>query len=107
MIANGDIRSRSDASRIAALTGVDGVMSARGILSNPAMFAGYDVTPRECVERWVQLSLGTGTPFPTFHHHLTYMCEKSFSRAERRAFNVLSSTSAVVDFLRDKYDLEF
>lgn len=107
VLANGDVNSVRDAEMVREATGVDGVMSARGILSNPAMFACHEVTPPECVERWVQLSLGTGTPFPTFHHHLTYMCEKSFSRAERRAFNVLSSTSAVVDFLRDKYDLDF
>lgn len=28
-------------------------MAARGILSNPAMFAGYDHTPAECVADWV------------------------------------------------------
>lgn len=30
-----------------------GVMAARGMLSNPAMFAGYDSTPLQCVTDWV------------------------------------------------------
>jgi len=28
-------------------------MAARGLLANPAMFAGYDATPIECVADWV------------------------------------------------------
>lgn len=30
-----------------------GVMAAQGILNNPAMYAGYDITPRKCVQDWV------------------------------------------------------
>ena len=30
-----------------------GVMAARGILNNPAMFAGYQSTPLQCVTDWV------------------------------------------------------
>lgn len=30
-------------------------MAARGILNNPAMYAGYGVTPLECVADWVCL----------------------------------------------------
>ena len=30
-----------------------GVMAARGMLQNPAMFAGFDDTPLSCVEDWV------------------------------------------------------
>lgn len=32
---------------------VQGVMAARGILTNPAMYAGYSHTPIECVSDWV------------------------------------------------------
>jgi hypothetical protein len=32
-----------------------GVMAARGILQNPAMFAGYDNTPLDCVKNWVYI----------------------------------------------------
>ena len=36
-----------DVKSIAESTGSDGVMAARGMLENPAMFAGYDLTPAE------------------------------------------------------------
>jgi tRNA-dihydrouridine synthase 4 len=105
VVANGDIRSLKDVREVQRSTGVDGVMAARGILENPAMFAGASVTPVECVQQWVRIALDIGTPFTTFHHHLIYMCERILSRAERRIFNSLSSTSAVIDFLRENCNL--
>jgi tRNA-dihydrouridine synthase 4 len=101
VVANGDAKSMEDVKSISESTGSDGVMAARGMLENPAMFAGYDLTPAECIRDWVRLSLTTGTPFTCFHHHLIYMCEKSLSRAERRVFNSLSSTAAVLDYIRN------
>lgn len=32
---------------------ISGVMAARGILTNPAMYAGYDSLPLQCVQDWV------------------------------------------------------
>ena len=55
-------------------------MAARGLLHNPAMFAGYDVTPLRCIRDWTRIAMMTGTPFNTFHHHLIYMCEAALSR---------------------------
>ena len=40
VVANGDICTIEDARRVKRLTGVDGVMAARGILENPAMYSG-------------------------------------------------------------------
>ena len=40
VVANGDIRSLGDMEDTVAATGCDGVMAARGMLENPAMFAG-------------------------------------------------------------------
>ena len=34
-----------------------GVMAARGIMRNPAMYAGYDETPHQCIQDWVSLLL--------------------------------------------------
>lgn len=103
VVANGDVRTLEDAEMYRRETGVDGVMAARGILENPAMFAGYSETPRECVEQWIKISLETGTPLTCFHHHLIYMCERTLPRADRRVFNSLSSVSAIVQFLEDNY----
>jgi tRNA-dihydrouridine synthase 4 len=46
----------ADVEEIYSKTNVDGVMSARGLLRNPALFAGYEYTPWECIE----VSLSTG-----------------------------------------------
>lgn len=80
-----------------------GVMAARGLLANPAMFAGYEETPLECIWNWVDISIEQGTPFSCFHHHLIYMLERVSSQPERKVFNSLSSTSAVIDYLQNTY----
>jgi tRNA-dihydrouridine synthase 4 len=49
-IGNGDIWTAQDAVDMRRETGVKGVMAARGLLANPALFSGYDKTPREAVE---------------------------------------------------------
>ncbi|XP_022095653.1 tRNA-dihydrouridine(20a/20b) synthase [NAD(P)+]-like [Acanthaster planci] len=105
VIANGDIRSLEDMQRVCDHTNVDGVMAARGILENPAMFAGYNLTPTHCVQQWLDISLSLGTPFQCFHHHLIYMMEKMVMRADKRVFNVLTSTAAVVDYLEENYGI--
>jgi tRNA-dihydrouridine synthase 4 len=30
-------------------------MAARGILTNPAMYAGHDVLPLQCLQDWVNI----------------------------------------------------
>ncbi|KAM9311742.1 tRNA-dihydrouridine(20a/20b) synthase [NAD(P)+]-like [Gastrophryne carolinensis] len=105
VVANGDIKSLKEAETMHQLTGVDGVMAARGLLTNPAMFAGFEETPLTCIQEWTGLALEHGTPFTCFHHHLMYMLERITSKQEKRVFNVLSSTSAVLDYLHCLYDL--
>lgn len=51
-------------------------MSARGLLENPALFAGYDVTPPEVVSDWTTLALSYGVPTHIFHQHLMMMLYK-------------------------------
>nr|XP_060635566.1 tRNA-dihydrouridine(20a/20b) synthase [NAD(P)+]-like [Anolis sagrei ordinatus] len=106
VVANGDMKSLKDVEDIHQITGTDGVMVARGLLANPAMFAGYEETPPECVQDWVHIALEHGTPFTCFHHHLMYMLERITSKQEKKIFNVLSSTSAVLDYLRDNYGVQ-
>ncbi|XP_004676987.1 PREDICTED: tRNA-dihydrouridine(20a/20b) synthase [NAD(P)+]-like [Condylura cristata] len=105
VIANGDIRSLKEAENVWHVTGTDGVMAARGLLANPAMFAGYEETPLSCIWDWVDIALELGTPFMCFHQHLMYMMEKITSRQEKRVFNALSSTSAVLDYLTEHYGI--
>ena len=50
--------------------------------------------------------MSTGTHFTCFHHHLIYMCERRSSRADRKIFNALESTAAVLDFLVNNWNIE-
>ncbi|CDH59923.1 trna-dihydrouridine(20a 20b) synthase [Lichtheimia corymbifera JMRC:FSU:9682] len=106
VFANGSIFSNADAEEMYEKTGVDGVMSARGLLQNPAFFSGYEYTPWECIEEYVHLALGYGTNHFIFHHHLMYMFEDIMSNAERKTFNTLSSIPAILDHLEEHWGLD-
>ena len=86
------------------------------------MYAGHPTTPASCVQvslymskalilqsallqDWVRLALSTGTHFTCFHHHLIYMLSSSMGKAERKAFNALTSTAAVLDYIQNHWDL--
>lgn len=106
VVANGDVNSLERAQEIASFTGVDGVMAARSLLNNPAMFSGEKYTPASCIQDWLDLSTSLGSHFTYFHHSLIFMLDHVLPRSEKRIFNVLSSTSAVLDYLRDTYGFE-
>ena len=55
VIANGDAFTYADVEAITARTGCDGVMAARGLLANPAMFdaRGFKHTPPACVAQYL------------------------------------------------------
>lgn len=101
VVANGDVKSVIVADDVRRQTGVTGVMAARGLLANPAMFTGAESTTLECLQDWVDIAVQLGTPLQLFHQHLMFMLDGVMPKADRRIFNSLSSTSAVVDFLRD------
>jgi len=92
------------AERVVARTGVDGVMAARGILANPAMYHPnrYAQTPTAAVEQYTAHAMAFGPPtsFSVMHHHLQYMLEKRLCAQDRREFNELHSAPGVLDFLR-------
>jgi tRNA-dihydrouridine synthase 4 len=107
IFANGDVFTAADVERICALTAVDGVMSARGLLENPCLFAGYTSTPLEAVKEYVRLAVGYGTNSFLFQHHLAYMLEGSMTRQERKHFNSLSSIPSILDFLEGAYGIVY
>ncbi|XP_064483403.1 tRNA-dihydrouridine(20a/20b) synthase [NAD(P)+]-like [Ornithodoros turicata] len=106
VVANGDVNSVERAQEVARITGVDGVMAARSLLENPAMFSGAKFTPACCVQDWLDLSASLGCHFTPFHHHLMFMLDHALPRTEKRIFNVLSSTSAVLDYLHSVYSFQ-
>ncbi|GIY01903.1 hypothetical protein CEXT_317921 [Caerostris extrusa] len=81
VVGNGDIFQLEDALKFQSHTGVDGVMSARGLLENPSLFTGTETTPSACIEEWISLSLSYGCTFTNIHHHLMYMLEKTFTQS--------------------------
>ena len=68
VLANGDVYSLKGAHEIAQETGVDGVMAARGLLVNPALFAGYERAPPEAVARFIAYASRSGLRFGTSLH---------------------------------------
>ena len=76
VVANGDCFHLDDVKRIQEYTGVQGVMAVRGILANPALFAGYDKCPWSCIERfWYYAIEFGGLPYQLIQHHLFCMLE--------------------------------
>ncbi|XP_066905392.1 tRNA-dihydrouridine(20a/20b) synthase [NAD(P)+]-like isoform X2 [Halyomorpha halys] len=105
VIANGDIKSLSDCFRMNELTNCKGVMAARGILQNPAMFAGMEKTPLCCIQDWVDLCSKSDVQFQCYHHHLVFMLEKVLSKIERNTFNFLKTFDQVNNYLTEKLSI--
>ncbi len=72
-LSNGDVFSLSDAKLHVEKTGVDGVMAARGLLQNPALFRGDEGCPWEAVERFMGQVVRRPLPFKLVVHHLSEM----------------------------------
>ncbi|KJE92872.1 hypothetical protein CAOG_03762 [Capsaspora owczarzaki ATCC 30864] len=85
VVANGDINSMLDVNAVAAATGVDGVMSARGLLANPALFGGYAFAPASCLDKWIQIALSSRIPYSLFHTHVMNMDDPRVLSKEARA----------------------
>jgi len=72
-LSNGDVYTLADAKDHAERTGVDGVMSARGLLENPALFKGFNGCPWEAVEIFLNKVARAPIPFKLVVHHLSEM----------------------------------
>eukprot|EP01006_Ploeotia_vitrea_P063253 TRINITY_DN85207_c0_g1_i1.p1 TRINITY_DN85207_c0_g1~~TRINITY_DN85207_c0_g1_i1.p1 ORF type:complete len:405 (-),score=195.90 TRINITY_DN85207_c0_g1_i1:41-1255(-) len=100
IVANGDVFDMDEFDHVADITGVDGIMCARGILANPAMFNGSKRTPPAVIARYLELAMLYGGQFPIHHHHLMYMMYPQLGRVDRRRFSTLRSMAGVIDFLQ-------
>ncbi|KAI5788433.1 dihydrouridine synthase [Geopyxis carbonaria] len=97
VVANGDVFSLSDALRIAAATGVDGVMAARGLMTNPALFTGALATPWGCVERFWAHAMRAPVPYRILLQHLADMMEGLVTKRERA--RMMEGCACVVELL--------
>lgn len=106
IIANGDVYSLPDALHIASETDADGVMSARGLLENPALFAGYDETPLEAVAQFVSYAASTGLRHELVVHHLGEMIGKMTTKRERSGLAQCNDMVDVVDWLDSRWEIQ-
>ncbi|KAK4570200.1 tRNA dihydrouridine synthase [Recurvomyces mirabilis] len=101
VVANGDAYTLADVHKIARLSEADGVMAARGILENPAMFAGHDVTPAECVHRLLGYCMRCPMPFPLVLHHVSEMTARmpGMNKKEKRRLMECQDLLDLVDYV--------
>ncbi|KAI9808954.1 MAG: hypothetical protein M1827_007129 [Pycnora praestabilis] len=105
VVANGDVWSMDDVKRIHAYTGVDGVMAARGLLTNPALFACHSSTPWSAVERFLNHATRYSLPFKLVQHHLSEMTGSIFGKAERQAMLEQKDMIGLIDWFDDKREI--
>ncbi|KDE05912.1 hypothetical protein MVLG_03725 [Microbotryum lychnidis-dioicae p1A1 Lamole] len=102
-VANGDVFDLEGAEETRRRCGVNAVMSARGLLANPALFSGYDKTPSTAISEFIRISTQVGLIYPLFHRHVAYMIESHVTRRmDRLFFNGLTSYASVCDYLEDE-----
>ncbi|KAI8853853.1 hypothetical protein BC829DRAFT_424591 [Chytridium lagenaria] len=106
IFANGSIFTLKDADDTVAYTGCDGVMAARGLLENPALFSGYTTTPLLAIEAYARAGIAYGSSAFIYHHHLMYMLDNSMSKAEKKRFNVISTIPGCLDYLDEHYGID-
>ncbi|GKT75754.1 dihydrouridine synthase [Colletotrichum tofieldiae] len=90
-------------------TKLAGLMSARGILANPALYAGHESCPWEAVESFMRHVVRAPMPVKLVQHHLHEMCGPGMgpdkrallNRQERAALLGLDNMVDVIDFMDD------
>ncbi|KAI5956446.1 DUS4 [Candida jiufengensis] len=104
VIANGDCFTLEDCNKIVEYTKVDGVMSARGILANPALFKGYNKTPWGAVEMFMDLTTSYGLPFKISQHHVSQFLENmEISKKIVKQLNDCKNMIEMIDLMDDYF----
>ena len=107
-LSNGDVFTLSDAIAHVERTGVDGVMSARGLLENPGLFRGDggEGCAWDVVERLMSEVVRRPVPFKLVVHHLSEMVGSDrgqkgtlFTKEQRRGLMECASMVELMDFL--------
>ena len=77
IIANGNVRSWSDVQDNLSLTSADGIMSAEGLLDNPALFhRGATVDAVQLAEEYLDLVERFPTKMKSVVFHIRRMCRE-------------------------------
>lgn len=105
MLANGDAYTLTGAHEIAAKTGVDGVMAARGILENPGMFTGEDFVTPDCMMGFLEWTVRCPIPFPLVLHHVSEMVGKMEGTTKKLKREVMECHDLIdlIDFMERRW----
>ncbi|KAK0897796.1 tRNA dihydrouridine synthase [Friedmanniomyces endolithicus] len=108
LVANGDAYTLADVREIAKLTDADGVMAARGILENPALFAGYDATPMEAIRRFLGYAVRCPISLPLVLQHISEMTVRveGMGKKERRRLMECRDLVELIDYVEEKWGLD-
>lgn len=108
-LSNGDVFTLVDAEEHVRLAEVDGVMSARGLLENPAMFRGVKRCPWDVVETFMERVVRAPLPYKLVVHHLGEMggSDRSqygktlFSKEERAELMACEGMVELIDWYEE------
>jgi len=82
-----------------------GLMSARAILANPALFAGYDACPWEAVETFLGNVARCPLPFKLVLHHVSEMTAPGMSATNKSALLTKQERAAMLAQCNNMVDL--
>lgn len=85
-------------------------MAARALLLNPALFAGWDATPVECIQKFLREAVGAPIPFSLVLHHVGEMSAgmaqgEGLGREARRALMGCRDLVDLIDFVEERWGL--
>ncbi|CCG81400.1 tRNA-dihydrouridine synthase [Taphrina deformans PYCC 5710] len=105
VVANGDAFNMTEVNKIYETTGVDGVMSARGLLSNPALFAGYKTCPWSAIERFMVYAQTYELHQALIQHHVVEMMNSGgyWKKKDRIEFVTRRGIDDILGFLKERY----
>lgn len=109
-------------------------MVANGLLTNPTLFSGSEITTEDCIQKWMDICYNStltadiyrdtcdsddvmvsnltiperplNLTFQIFQHHLVFMLEKVLPKGKRRVFNNLQTFESVLSFLYDNFKIK-
>jgi len=91
VISNGNISTIQDVENALKITGADGVMSAEGILKNPALFSGQIHNPFEMSIECIEFGEKYGSPVLFVKNHLLWILKNYITQYTDMRDNLLGS----------------